>query len=188
MKRLLLCLLVLLTARLVAASAGDLPEQFDAQVAILDDTFRVHRKQPFVAFTLSGLGTAGGSVLVWKNTEGNNAFAAGVALLVVGPALGHLYAGGVKGAATGTAIRVVGLGLAVGGGNLIVDGIGCEGRCRGVGFGVPLFISGGLLILGSTLSDVLSAPAAANQFNRRHGLVISPVVGAEPGVYLAVRL
>jgi len=124
MKRLLLCLPVFLTARLVAASAGDLPVQLDTQAVIPADTFRVHRKQPFDAFALSALGTVGGGILVWKNTEGNNATAAGVALLVVGPALGHLYAGNLQGAAIGSGMRGVGLALAMGGGSLVLNQIG----------------------------------------------------------------
>jgi hypothetical protein len=105
----------------------------------------------------------------------------------VGPSFGHLYAQNYAQAAIGTGVRIAGSMLVLAAlptGDVACDPEPCpdrEGRNA-------LFVGGLGLVIGSTIYDVFSAPTAANQYNRRRGLAVVPVVGPQRGIRVAVRM
>jgi hypothetical protein len=117
--------------------------------------------------------------------------------LIVGPALGHIYAHNTLQAGIGIGLRAVAGGVAVVGlaGTVLVeidevffagDSDGIDGprarRMAGIGGGI---------VLASALVDIVMAPIAAKNYNEARGLMaqVTPAVGPGPGqVGLAVQV
>lgn len=80
---------------------------------------------------------------------------------VVGPAFGHFYAGNSQQAWAGIALRTGGVGAAS------IGGVLALGAPR-VGWG--LLTGGALVVIGSALYDIVTAPGSAHEYNEPHGL------------------
>ena len=134
-------------------------------------------KSPRRALLLSGLGTLAIGV------PGVNLVA-----IPVGPALGHFYAGNARQAWTGILIR----GGAFFGGVAVVVLKALEGDPNFDEDAERILTGALIVILASAAYDVATAPASARRFNERQQqrvqMSLSPVVGRQKGVRLAVRL
>lgn len=102
--------------------------------------------------------------------------------VVIGPAVGHFYAANSQQARAGIAIRTGGAG-AVG-----IGGVWALGAPR-VGWG--LLTGGALVVAGSALYDIVTAPRSAHEYNKDHSLSaqVAPTVGPRgEQVGLALRI
>lgn len=130
--------------------------------------------------TLAGLGL----IAIGGKTESGPLEVAGVTGLVVGPSLGHVYAGSGWG------------GLAMRAGGVLAMGVGlslafCPDGC-GPGdkseleqkTGAALFYGGGALYVVGMLFEIATAPSAADTYNRTHHITVTPT---PTGVALAGR-
>jgi len=103
---------------------------------------------------------------------------------MIGPSLGHFYAGRTGRAFVGMGIRVVALaGLGFG----FASSFDESAPGRGTG----LVVAGLVVGAGSVLFDIVDAPHSARVHNRmvRRSLAISPAaVGGAPGVRVDVRM
>ena len=148
-----------------------------------DSTFHT-RKSAGAALAWSIGGTAlpiAVGAVVLGSSPAENAASPGAVLLIVGgvlgPSLGHFYAGRpLRGAATAT-LRIVFVAVALHAG----PGQGSEG--------VPSATEAFFLLAGaaSAIVDVVTAPRSARSYNERWGLSLVPVRLA-PRLGLAVRV
>lgn len=157
------------------------------------------RKNPDVAVLLSiGVTTAGFVTLA--TTDNENLGLLGMGLLYVGPSTGQWYAGQFGGLGLGLrALSVVGMAYGV---TQILredDACGdstdpdCDPGAHGAATtGGALLVGGAVLWVGSSIYDVVLAKRAADSWNVRHGLTMSPtIVGSSdhrmPGLVLSGR-
>ena len=153
-------------------------------------------KSPVVAGLLSTSITLGGPAIFLVVREAHGAFSLpseapayyGVliptlAAFLVGPTMGHVYAG-----------RTWNRWLAVRIGGIVVTLLGaaltgnCDGPC---GPGLPIAAVGAAAYLVGAIGEIASAPGAANEYNREHHvgtqLTLSPIptrCGSGPGIGL----
>lgn len=132
---------------------------------------------PFVGMALGGIASTGGGPDNWSETAlagiGATLFVGG---WTVGPSLGHIYAEASDQVWTGMGIRATGL---------VVAGVSQVRYLRSTpeserGGGAPLLgLAGLILISGSAVYDVLTAPRSVREYNEAHGLSarITPTVG-----------
>ena len=146
-------------------------------------------KDPDTALGLSLGMTAGGLGLMLLGGKLHEpiSLVTGAAVFLVGPTIGHSYAGDTLNAGLG--VRGVGAVAGVVGLRLMVDcpqlhDFPCPGT-RG-DIGTALLIGGGLLYFGGSLYEIDTASSAARRYNREHGFKAT-VVPTTNGVALVGR-
>lgn len=111
---------------------------------------------------------------------------AGAIGMLVGPSLGHWYAG--RFVTGGMLMRGAGAALMLGGVVQALDELGCDGSC-GSSDGATLVIAGAAVFVGGTLYDLATAGRAARKWNERHldmgPTVVSSASGPVPGLGVA---
>jgi hypothetical protein len=142
-------------------------------------------KSPVTALSLSMLGTAAGvgMMAVGSGTDSGGLGLLGVATIVVGPSLGHFYAGETERGLALTGVRAGGGGVMVAGAFwLLLECFPFLTECEG-GAGPAIVMSTGLAVVaGSALYSIYDAPRAARRQNaraRRLVLTPAPVVGPD---------
>ena len=124
-----------------------------------------------LATTASGVGVLALAYEL-RSTDSTTALVTfGVALTVIGPTVGHAYAGQAWNAGLG--LRLASVATGVIGGALLVN---CLDECRDhskADVGAALFLTSAIVYAGATLYEIGTAGAAADRYNRMH-------VGAAP--------
>jgi hypothetical protein len=87
--------------------------------------------------------------------------ALGLAGWIVGPGVGHVYAGNNEAYMTGFAVRLIGVSVAVMGA-LAADGSGGLGS-NGGEFGTALVMAGGLVVVAGAVADIIRAPVLVHK-------------------------
>ena len=162
------------------------------------DTTRVlekRTKNPTLALALSGLNTAVPLGIGYvRSVQGGEMDRVSAALLaygfLVGPAVGHLYAGNRAQAGKGVLVRSLGAGVAgLGLVFAIYAALEPEAALAPVLSGALGFTGGGLL-LGWAVHDIRTAPRSAVRYNARRiaGHLAPQVNVAERAVGLSLRL
>jgi hypothetical protein len=169
---------VLVAAPLAARAQPGMTEPLPAPAPVDDSG----DKSPGVALGLSLLGTAGGYAAIAAGSENGNEGLVWLGLggILVGPSLGHFYAGESGRAIGHSLIRLGAVGTMFAG--AVITFADCwddeDGDCGSVG---PVIIVGGAVLgVGSTVYSIADAPAAArrhNQERRRFLLTPAPLVG-----------
>ncbi|HEY8144037.1 MAG TPA: hypothetical protein VIG06_15230 [Kofleriaceae bacterium] len=148
-------------------------------------------KSPALAFSLSLLGTgAGVAALVAAShvDRGEYVGAAGLAVLVVGPSLGHIYAGEPDRGVRHAAVRLGAVATMVTGLAVVFSSpcaFGSEQECPETReeIGLGIFVAGALLGAGSAIYSIVDAPLAARRTNRRSTssatLLPAPIIGPD---------
>lgn len=132
-------------------------------------------KSPMLAFGLAAVPTVAGYLLMADMTFYNsdsdrtNWFLVGGGLALVGPSVGHFYAGEV-----GRGLATIGI-RALGGGVMLLG----VGNPKGEGTNDGLLAAGAVIVGAATLYDLWDAPRAARRASRR--VVVAPVALAGPG-------
>jgi hypothetical protein len=145
-------------------------------------------KSEQAAFGLSLLGTVAPFVVTVAaaSTDQPELALAGAIGMLVGPSLGHWYAG--RYATGGLLMRGAGVALVLGGLVQALDDLGCDGSCGGSD-GETLAIAGAAVFVGGTLYDLATAGRAAREWNERHldmgPTVVSSASGPVPGLGVA---
>lgn len=110
---------------------------------------------------------------------------AGAVGMLIGPSLGHWYAG--QYVTGGLLIRGAGAALVLGGLVQALDDFGCEGSCGSEG--ATLALAGAAVFIGGTLYDLATAGRAAREWNEKHldmgPMVVSSVSGPVAGLGVA---
>lgn len=135
---------------------------------------------PFVAFAAAGNGDDGALVL------------AGLGGLIIGPSLGHFYAGDTRTGLVQAGVRAGSMGLMLAGAIVLLDECGFEGdpECNETP-GAMMIIGGGVLVVGSAIYSIIDAPLAAHRHNQRGArlsLMPAPVTGPDRSVGLGLHL
>ena len=147
-------------------------------------------KSPAVALGLSLLGTGAGVAALFAAShvdDGEMVGALGVAALVVGPSLGHLYAGEPGRAVRHAGVRLGALAIMGAGLAMVLSSpcaFGSENECPEIreDAGVGLFLAGAFLGAGSAAYSVIDAPLAAARTNRAASSLVlapAPVLGPD---------
>lgn len=143
-------------------------------------------RDPATAGLLSGGITFGGALVVAMaiDRDSPGLGALGGTALALGPSTGHWYAGDAFN--PGLGVRVAGLALGALGAALheSMEGGGdcATGRCR---TGRVLLVASPILVVTGTIYEILTAPRAARDYNRRHSMGVTPTVTAD-GFGLAI--
>lgn len=183
------CLAIVTATR--AASADTLPLAQPAEPHASDDA----PKSEGIATALAIGGTLIGPALVATaltqadrydsplHAEFAPMMAIGAASMVLGPSLGNWYAGKVG--STGLSLRLGGAATAAVGVAMMADGFALFGSGNETEFaaGGLIGLAGlGMVATGAVL-DIISAPSAAADYNRRHGahLALAPIVSHAAG-------
>jgi hypothetical protein len=158
------------------------------------------RKNPNTALAISLLTTLGGYGMLFlgesmanQGTTGAGWLAfTGATLTIVGPTLGHTYAG--KTWNTGLAVRIVGLGAASAG---LLAALTCSDGCNdnsNEDAAIVLFFGGAITYVVGTIYEIATARDAAVRYNRQHGLdatlTVAPIAtrdGITPGMAVVGR-
>jgi hypothetical protein len=114
--------------------------------------------------------------------------AAGAIVFVLGPSAGHVYAGEFL--TTGLGIRLAGAALFTLG---AAQSFRCSpDLCQAPGYSTPAIFAGmGVLAVG-TIWDIVTAPGAADDYNARHAMAVTPTAlrdargGVAPGLAFSV--
>jgi hypothetical protein len=144
-----------------------------------------------IGATAAGIG---GLYLAARDENGNLAIAS-VALTLIGPSVGHIYAGETGHAVKMSLLRAAGL-LTLGYGAYQADtysNSGCIDYCsNGQSDGKTTMLVGGAILLGATLYDFYDAGRAARRTNEKaaRALTVAPTMmstyqGASPGVAIS---
>jgi len=145
-------------------------------------------KSPALALGLSLLGTGAGVAALFAASDvedGEIVGALGVAALVVGPSLGHIYAGEPGRAVRHAGVRLGALAI-MGAGLAMVLSSPCafasENECPETreDAGVGIFFAGALLGAGSAAYSIIDAPLAASRTNRAASFLVlapTPILG-----------
>jgi len=174
----------LATALLVAA----LPAT--ARAEPVDDTSTA---DPTIALGLALAGTAAGATALYAGSAADSATIGltGIGLLVIGPSLGHFYAGEPGRAVRHAAVRagavaVMGAGLLVAWSSPCAFGPENDDHCPRArdGIGVGVMAAGALLGAGSVVYSVIDAPRAAH----RTSTILAPAPLVAPGGSTTVGL
>jgi hypothetical protein len=154
-------------------------------------------KSPALALALSLLGTGAGVAALFAASDvddGEVVGALGVAALVVGPSLGHLYAGEPGRAVRHAGVRLGALAIMGAGLAMVLSSpcaFGSENECPETreDAGVGIFFAGALLGAGSAVYSIIDAPLAASRTNRA-ALVVAPapIVGPDRSTTLGLTL
>jgi hypothetical protein len=163
-------------------------------------------KRADIALGLSLAGTAAGAVALFAASTDGAADTApiavtGIGLLVLGPSLGHLYAGETGRALRHAAVRagavaVMGAGLLVAWSSPCAFGPENDDHCPNARdrIGVGIIAAGAALGVGSIVYSIIDAPRAADRSNRAQPAlaitpvpVISPNRSTGPGLSVAGR-
>ena len=112
----------------------------------------------------------------------------GIAGIVIGPTLGHAYAGRIVNG--WLELRMIGLAAFVVGVKMLDDRIvtrDSSDSCQDCRLPWTLALGGAGLFVVTTFGEILTAPAAAEAFNREHhfDIKVTPVVGKTPGILLS---
>lgn len=92
--------------------------------------------------------------------------ALGLAGWIVGPGMGHVYAGNDEAFGTGFAVRLIGASVAMMGA-LAASGSGGFGSNEGE-FGTVLVLGGGVVVLAGAVADIIRAPALLHKEKRTY--------------------
>ena len=135
---------------------------------------------PIAAFFAAGDGDDGALVLV------------GLGALIIGPSMGHFYAGETQTGLVHAGVRAGSMGLMLAGAIALLDECGWEGEseCNETP-GTMMLVGGGILLVGSTIYSIIDAPLAAHRHNRRaarFSLMPAPVSGPDRSVGLGLHL
>ncbi len=158
-------------------------------------------KRADIALGLSLAGTAAGATALFAAGATDRAPLAlsGLGLLVVGPSLGHIYAGEAGRALRHSAVRagavaVMGAGLLVAWSSPCAFGPENHDHCPNARdrLGLGIIAAGALLGAGSAVYSIIDAPRAATRTNRAQpALAVTPLTGPAgstgPGLSLAGR-
>lgn len=156
-------------------------------------------KSPAIALGLSLLGTGAGIAALVAASEmedGAPLGVAGIGALVVGPSLGHFYAGESDRGIRHAAVRL-GAVAAMGTGLLLFFSSPCafgsENECPETreDVGIGIFLAGAAVGVGSTIYSIVDAPFAARRTNRKASstmLLPSPIVGPDRSTGLGLSL
>jgi hypothetical protein len=143
-------------------------------------------RNPATALSLSVLGTASGLGLMaaGASTDSGGVTLLGFATILVGPSMGHFYAGEHGRGLALTGIRAAGAGVVVGGAFwLLIDCVAFLGtECKGGTGPAIMMATGSAVVTGATLYSIYDAPRAARRQNargRRLVLTPAPVVGPD---------
>jgi hypothetical protein len=147
-------------------------------------------KDPATALSLSVLGTAAGTGMLIASAQTDSGALSGalgllgLATSLVGPSMGHFYAGETGRGVAQIGVRAGGTGLIVGGAFWLLlecfPFLGAE--CEGGGGPAILMASGLVVTTGSALYSIYDAPRAARRQNaraRRLVLTPAPLVGPD---------
>jgi hypothetical protein len=162
----------------------------------------VEKKNPSIAVLLSlGVPVAGAIVIGASDTDGARTL--GAAALYFGPSTGQWYAGKVGG--LGLGLRAVGAVSMVYGLVKVLDSenecdFDYDGSCQAGAaqrrhdqdVGSVLMLTGAGLWVGSSIYDIVLAKRAADSWNARHGVMLTPgLVGTSdkktPGLFVNAR-
>ena len=144
---------------------------------------RPEQKSPVLALGLSLLGTGAGVAALFAAShvdDGEIVGALGVAALVVGPSLGHIYADEPGRAVRHAGVRLGALAIMGAGLAMVLSSpcaFGSENECPETreDAGVGIFFAGALLGAGSAVYSIIDAPLAASRTNRAaSSLVLAP--------------
>lgn len=131
---------------------------------------------------------AGGGLLIAKpNDPEAFGLAAVVGGLVIGPALGHFYAGRPGRAIAGVGLRTA---LGVGAAAVVISHSLCDAAvCRLSGTDATILVLGAVGLLASAAFDIARAPASARHYNATHGEIsVIPWLSPQQGtIGLVVR-
>lgn len=153
-------------------------------------------KSPGLALGLSLLGTTAGYATLFAaaDSESDGLWLLGFGGIVVGPSLGHFYAGELGRGVNHSLVRVGAAGVIFAG--ALVTFADCwggdeEDSCSGAG--PAIMVGGAVLGIGSSLYSIVDSPAAARRHNearRKHRLVVAPapVVGPDRSTGYGVAL
>lgn len=155
----------------------------------------LERLNPSTAAALSVVGTLGGLALTVFGSQNSSMrtpmVLLGLAGIAIGPTLGHIYSHHTWN--LGLGMRLAGLAAGVIGAALMlqcIDGCSAGGSTRDqADLGVALFMVGGSSYVVGTIYEIATAPGAADDYNRDHGvaLTLAPLRGRDgmvPGVGL----
>jgi hypothetical protein len=144
------------------------------------------------ALVLSGAGTALPVLLmatheVQPGSIRDGIFTVGTIGLVLGPSVGHWYAG--EGFSLGLGLRLAGVAVA------LVGVSAAKSSCTdppqnecGIAIGAYSVLAAGTLVGAGAIYDVATAPRAAHRYNREHAITVTPMpLHAGYGVGLAGR-
>lgn len=178
--------LLLLAGSVAHAQPGETP--LIAQPALT--TQQTDRKDPSIAVLMSlGLPVVGAITLAAADSE--EAAWLGFGAMYLGPSAGRWYAGEFGGGTLG--LRTLGgLSMAIGLAMAISSECDFEYDCsdaeRRGNIGGVLVLGGAGLWIGTTIADIAYAKRAADKWNQRHNVAVSPgLVGTNrsPGVFLS---
>jgi hypothetical protein len=153
-------------------------------------------KNPATAVLLSLGVTAGGIGLILVGDSGSNNGGAlatfGAIAMLVGPTVGHTYAGKTWNA--GLATRLVGLGATYVGIYMAITDKCAYNSCRSNDNADVVLMGGVITFIGGSIYEIATAGSAARDYNREHHLdarlTFAPVrssTGAAPGLALVGR-
>ncbi|MGE0549037.1 MAG: hypothetical protein AB7O24_18750 [Kofleriaceae bacterium] len=132
-------------------------------------------KSPNTAFALAlGATVAGaallGATMYQTDPESRQHLGlAGLAVVTVGPSIGHFYSGEVGRGALSTGIRVGALGVSALGMSMALSDLFCSSDCHDgeADAGVAIMLGGLALATGAAIYDIADAPSAARRANVR---------------------
>lgn len=165
-----------------------------AQPAVADDD---PEKSAALALGLSLLGTGAGVAALFAASDvddGEVLGVAGLAALVVGPSLGHFYAGEPDRGVRHAAVRLGALATMGAGFALVFSSpcaFGSENECPETReeLGVGIIVAGALLGAGSAVYSIVDAPLAARRTNRASLIVTpAPIMGPDRSTGLGLTL
>jgi hypothetical protein len=187
----LLAVAVVAAPALAAAQPGLSEPRPHPGPTVADDS---DDRSPGLALSLSLLGTAAGyaTLIAAGETESDGLTLLGLGGIVIGPSLGHFYAGEVGRGITHSLIRVGAGGVIMAGAVVMFsDCWGSDEECDGSAG--PALMIGGLVLGGaSTLYSIIDSPAAASRHNqarrRRFALTPTPLQGPDRSIGYGVAL
>ena len=138
---------------------------------------------PRVALTLSLLGTAVGygSFIAGLEYDNNGLAFLGIAGIVIGPSIGHIYTGDVRRELVTTSVR--GLGVLVTGVGAVMSFSDCllQSTCNSPG--PALSLAGALVTVGGTIYSIVDSRRSARRANERNerwfALTPAPMLGPD---------
>jgi hypothetical protein len=127
------------------------------------------QREPLIALSLSAGITGGGVAMMFSRRD--EVRIGGAVLFFAGPTTGHWYAGTWGNG--GTVLRMIGTAMGVYGLTQL-DLFSDEDNDDGAG---GLIIAGGVLYIAGGIYEIITAPSAVHDYNRRHaGIALTPLV------------
>ncbi len=121
-----------------------------------------------------------GTLLAAAQLDSGGLAVAGFTGVLIGPSLGHIYTGNWKSPLLGVGLRLLGVAvIAYGLGGALSDEDGSSDNIS------LYYIAGGLIYSGSTILDILDAPASAERGNREASSLSfhpTPILGPDRSI------